>query len=46
MFVILAELGDFNPDEHRDNYLADYRFIPNQTPEFEKQVSDLHKQHR
>ncbi|CAC5387592.1 PTPN4 [Mytilus coruscus] len=45
-YAVQSELGDFNPDEHRDNYLADYRFIPNQTPEFEKQVSDLHKQHR
>jgi hypothetical protein len=23
--LFTAELGDFNPDEHRDNYLADFQ---------------------
>lgn len=45
-FAIQSELGDYNPDEHKGNYISDYRFIPHQTEDFEKQVSELHKQHR
>ena len=44
--LILAELGDFNPEEHKDGYLHGFMFIPNQTREFEKLVADKHKQHR
>lgn len=46
LFRWTAELGDYNPDEHKGNYISDYRFIPHQTEDFEKQVSELHKQHR
>ena len=42
----LAELGDFNPDECKDGYLSEYRFIPNQTEEFEKAVAENHQIHR
>nr|XP_022305443.1 tyrosine-protein phosphatase non-receptor type 4-like isoform X3 [Crassostrea virginica] len=45
-YAIQSELGDYNPDEHKGNYISDYRFIPHQTEDFEKQVSELHKQHR
>ena len=44
--VFVAELGDYNSEEYRENYLSECQFIPNQTEEFEKQVADLHKQHR
>ena len=44
--VIVAELGDFNPEEHKDRYLSEFRFLPSQSPEFENEVSLLHKQHR
>ncbi|KAJ8313692.1 hypothetical protein KUTeg_008253 [Tegillarca granosa] len=45
-YAVQSDLGDFNPDEHREHYLADYQFIPSQTEEFEKQIAELHKQHR
>ncbi|KAK3108761.1 hypothetical protein FSP39_015097 [Pinctada imbricata] len=45
-YAVQSELGDYNPEEHKGNYLAEYQYIPNQTEEFEKQVVDLHKQHR
>lgn len=41
-----AELGDFNPDEHKDGYLNGFMFVPNQTREFEQQVAEKHRQHR
>ena len=45
-FCVLAELGDFNPEEHKDGYLHGFMFIPNQTREFEQLVSEKHRQHR
>lgn len=41
-----AELGDFNPEEHKDGYLNGFLFIPNQSLDFEKLVAEKHKQHR
>ncbi|XP_050418197.1 tyrosine-protein phosphatase non-receptor type 4 isoform X4 [Patella vulgata] len=45
-YAVQSELGDYNPDEHKDGYLMGYVFIPNQTEEFERQVAEKHKQHR
>nr|NP_001027610.1 tyrosine phosphatase [Ciona intestinalis]BAB00633.1 tyrosine phosphatase [Ciona intestinalis] len=44
--AVQSELGDFNSAEHKKNYVAEFRFIPNQTEEFEAQVIHLHKMHR
>ena len=44
--LIAAELGDFCPDEHHDYYLCEFRFIPGQPESFEREVADMHKQHR
>ena len=43
---VTAELGDFNPDEHRDGYLSEFRFVPAQDEEFEKEVAKHHQSHR
>ncbi len=43
---ILGELGDYDPDEHRQGYLEDFRFVPFQNPDFENEVEQYHKQHR
>ena len=43
---VTAELGDYNQEDHLDGYLSDMRFIPNHTEDFEKEVMELHKQHR
>ncbi|XP_013061664.1 tyrosine-protein phosphatase non-receptor type 4-like isoform X1 [Biomphalaria glabrata] len=45
-YAVQSELGDFNPEEHKDGYLSEFAFIPDQTREFEKQVAEKHKQHR
>ncbi|XP_076468051.1 tyrosine-protein phosphatase non-receptor type 4-like isoform X7 [Babylonia areolata] len=45
-YAIQSELGDFNPDEHKDGYLHGFMFVPNQTREFEQLVADKHRQHR
>lgn len=46
MISVSAELGDFNPDEHKDGYLRGFELIPNQTRDFEQLVSEKHCQHR
>lgn len=45
-YAIQSELGDYNIDEHKGDYLSEFRFIPSQTAEFERQVIEYHKQHR
>ena len=41
-----AELGDYNPDEHMEGYLSEFRFTPTQSPQFEAEVQEWHKQHK
>ncbi|ESO98502.1 hypothetical protein LOTGIDRAFT_142880, partial [Lottia gigantea] len=45
-YAVQSELGDYNPDEHKEGYLMGYVFVPNQTEDFERQVAEKHKQHR
>ncbi|KAK3587914.1 hypothetical protein CHS0354_014428 [Potamilus streckersoni] len=45
-YAVQSELGDYNPDEHIDGYLSEFRFFPSQTEDFEKEVSEHHKKHR
>uniref|UniRef100_A0A1I8F2Q6 protein-tyrosine-phosphatase n=1 Tax=Macrostomum lignano TaxID=282301 RepID=A0A1I8F2Q6_9PLAT len=35
-YALQSELGDYNAEQHRDGYVGDFRFLPNQTPAFEK----------
>ena len=46
LFSHLADLGDFNPEEHKDGYLHGFMFVPNQTRDFEQLVAEKHRQHR
>ncbi|VDN26623.1 unnamed protein product [Cylicostephanus goldi] len=41
-----TELGDYNPEEHPEGYLDNYRFAPGQTADFAKKVAELHAMHR
>ncbi|XP_063696113.1 protein 4.1 homolog isoform X2 [Culicoides brevitarsis] len=46
-YLVQSELGDYDPQEHKDrSYLKDFKFAPNQTPELEDKVLDLHKTHK
>lgn len=45
-YLVQSELGDYDPEEHGNNYLSEFRFAPNQTPELEEKVMELHKQHK
>lgn len=45
-YLVQSELGDYDPAEHQEDYLADFRFAPEQDRELELRVAELHKQHR
>lgn len=46
-YLVQSELGDYDANDHRDrSYLREFKFAPNQTPELEDKVFDLHKTHR
>lgn len=46
-YLVQSEMGDYDPKEmpNRD-YLKDFKIAPNQTPELEEKVMDLHKTHK
>ncbi|XP_075453432.1 band 4.1-like protein 2 isoform X10 [Ascaphus truei] len=45
-YTMQSELGDYDTDEHRVDYIGDFQFAPNQTKEMEDKVVELHKTHR
>lgn len=45
-YTVQAELGDYDPEEHHENYVSELRFSPNQTRELEERVMELHKTYR
>ncbi|GAB6033328.1 hypothetical protein CHUAL_013096 [Chamberlinius hualienensis] len=45
-YLVQAELGDYDPEEHGRNYLQDFKFAPNQTAELEDKIVELHKTHK
>ncbi|XP_069743118.1 protein 4.1-like isoform X12 [Narcine bancroftii] len=45
-FILQAELGDYDADEHKTGYVSELQFAPNQTKELEEKISELHKAHR
>lgn len=46
-YLVQSELGDYDANDHKDrSYLHEFKFAPNQTPELEDKVCELHKTHR
>lgn len=44
-YVVQADLGDFNPEEHEGNYVQDLRLLLKQTPQIEEKIIELHQTH-
>ncbi|KAK2513844.1 Frmd3 [Columba guinea] len=38
-----AELGDYDPDEHPENYISDFSIFPKQSQKLEKKMAEMHK---
>lgn len=48
-YLVQSELGDYDPQDSKmkdRNYLGDFKFAPNQNPELEDKVVELHKSHK
>ncbi|XP_075406984.1 FERM domain-containing protein 3 [Tenrec ecaudatus] len=41
--IIQAELGDYYPDEHLENYISDFEIFPKQSQKLERKIVDIHK---
>lgn len=46
VFFFVAELGDYQPDEHGPNYLSNLQLMPGINEDIEKKISELHKLHK
>ncbi|CAJ0945145.1 unnamed protein product [Ranitomeya imitator] len=38
-----AEIGDYDPDEHPDNYICDFKIFPKQSQKLERKIVEVHK---
>lgn len=47
-YLVQSELGDYDQAEHGlgSEYVRELRLAPNQTPELEEKVSELHRTHK
>ncbi|XP_061689049.1 band 4.1-like protein 1 [Syngnathoides biaculeatus] len=45
-YMVQAELGDYDHDDHTLDYVSDFHFAPNQTRELEERVMELHQNHK
>lgn len=42
-WICSAELGDYDPDEHPENYINDFKIFPKQSQKLEKKIAEVHK---
>ncbi|EPQ09023.1 FERM domain-containing protein 3 [Myotis brandtii] len=41
--IIQAELGDYDPDEHPENYISEFEIFPKQSQKLERKMAEIHK---
>ncbi|XP_068782359.1 FERM domain-containing protein 3 isoform X2 [Struthio camelus] len=41
--IVQAELGDYDPDEHPENYISNFKIFPKQSQKLEKKITEMHK---
>ena len=41
--MVTAEVGDFEPDEHQQGYVSQFKMLPKQTSKQEEKIEELHK---
>ncbi|XP_077514566.1 FERM domain-containing protein 5-like [Amblyomma americanum] len=42
--VIQSELGDYDSEEHGDNYVSEFKLLLKQTPRLEEKIAEIHQQ--
>eukprot|EP00111_Clytia_hemisphaerica_P018200 TCONS_00053826-protein len=45
-YIVQGELGDYDPLNHKEGYLAGFQFVPNQTKDIEEKIVSYHRSHR
>jgi len=45
-YMVQAEVGDFDPEEHGGDYLEEFLFAPHHTQELLDKVGELHRTHK
>ncbi|KAJ7371515.1 FERM domain-containing protein 5 [Desmophyllum pertusum] len=43
-YIVQADIGDFDPDDHGENYVSEFRIVPKQADKLEKKITEIHKQ--
>lgn len=41
--LFLAEVGDYDPEEHLVDYVNKFKMLPKQTPKQEEKIAELHR---
>ncbi|XP_010631205.1 FERM domain-containing protein 3 isoform X1 [Fukomys damarensis] len=41
--IVQAELGDYDPDEHLENYISEFEIFPKQSQKLERKIMEIHK---
>nr|XP_010585790.1 FERM domain-containing protein 3 isoform X2 [Loxodonta africana] len=41
--IVQAELGDYHPDEHPENYISEFEIFPKQSQKLERKIVEIHK---
>ncbi|XP_043938123.1 FERM domain-containing protein 3 [Protopterus annectens] len=42
-YIVQAELGDYDLDEHRDDYISEFKIFPKQSQKLERKIAEIHK---
>ena len=45
-YIVQSEFGDYNPDMNGPGYLSTIPLAPDQTPELEESVTELHRTYK
>lgn len=41
--LVTAELGDYDPDEHPENYISEFEIFPKQSQKLERRMAEIHQ---
>ncbi|XP_074851298.1 FERM domain-containing protein 3 isoform X5 [Carettochelys insculpta] len=41
--IVQAELGDYDPDEHPENYVSNFKIFPKQSQKLERKIAEIHQ---
>uniref|UniRef100_A0A3P8VVY5 FERM domain-containing protein 3 n=1 Tax=Cynoglossus semilaevis TaxID=244447 RepID=A0A3P8VVY5_CYNSE len=42
-YIVQAELGDYDPEEHPSDYINDFRLFPKQSLKLERKIMEIHR---